>query len=158
RDLLRALDRARLLHEIGRVLEVNAGKRAADFLVRAPRHDALGRAHHAGEADDADARRADFFEPLYHRLAVGAPRRTEIFHPILREAPPLDLVRAAHARGRLAFQREDCGAFRLESADLREVADVGAELVPMALVRQADHGVEIGLSHLRTHRRPAAVA
>src|ERR1041385_243426 len=100
RDLLGTFYRARLLHEIGRVYEVSTGKRAADFFIRAPRHDALRRAHHAGEADHADALRADFFEALDHRLAVGAARRPQVLDPILRKTPPLDLVRAAHDGGR----------------------------------------------------------
>jgi hypothetical protein len=46
----------------------------------------------------------------------------------------------------------------LESADLRQIARVGAELVPVALVRQGDQRIEIRLLHLAANKTVAAVS
>ena len=143
----RALDRANFLHQVSGVFELHSRQRLADLFESAPRHDALGRAHETGQADHADALGADFFQPFDHRLAVGAARRTNVFHPILRQPPPFDFVGAAHDRGDIAFERQHRADFGLGAADLGDVARVGAELVPMAFVGQADERVQVGLAH-----------
>ncbi len=61
-DLFGAFHRADLLHEIGGVFELDVGQRGADLFEGSPGHDSFGRAHEAGEADDADALGADFLQ------------------------------------------------------------------------------------------------
>ena len=68
-DLFSAFHRADLLHEIGGVFELDGRQRGANLFKGSPRHDSFGRAHEAGEADDADALGADFFK----RSMTGSP-------------------------------------------------------------------------------------
>src|ERR1700752_4748906 len=85
-DLFSAFYRADLLHEIGGIFKLDGGKRGADLFEGSPRHDSFGRAHEAGEADDADALGADFLKTLDDRLAVRAERPADVLYPILRPA------------------------------------------------------------------------
>ena len=108
-------------------------QRAANLLNRSPGHDSFGRAHHAREADDADALGADFFQTVDHGLAVRAARWTNVGYPFLRQAPPFDFVFAAHDRGDVGFEGHHATDFSLSAADLGDVPRVAAELVPVAL-------------------------
>ena len=158
RDFLPALDRANFLDQIGGVFELYSRQRLADLFESSPRHHALRRAHETGQSDHADALGANFFQPFDHRLAVGAARWADVFDPVLRQTPPLDFVGAAHDGRDIAFERQHRADFSLGAADLGDVAGVGAELVPMAFVRQADERMQAGLAHVPAQQSPAAVS
>ena len=76
----------------------------------------------------------------------------------MRQAPPFDFIGAADDCGDIAFERQDRADFGLRAADLRDVARIGAELIPMALVGQADERVEIRAASFPAQQIPAPVA
>ncbi len=133
-DFFGAFHRSDILHEIRGVFEFDVRQRLANLFKSSPGHHAFGRAHQTGESDDSDALGANFLEALDDRLAVGAARRADIFHPILGQAPPFDLVGAAHHGRNIAFTRQHSADFGLRAADLGHVARVSAELIPVSFV------------------------
>lgn len=129
----------------------------ADFFESSPRHHAFRRAHQTREADYTDAFGTDFSQSLDYRLAIGPARWPNIPNPILRQRPPFDFIGAANNRRNFTFQREDGADFRLGAADLRDVSGIGAELIPMSFVREADESVKTATLHLLAEPAPAAI-
>ena len=71
--------------------------------------------------------------------------------------PTIRFIGAANNRRNFTFQREDGADFRLGAADLRDVSGIGAELIPMSFVREADESVKTATLHLLAEAAPAAI-
>src|SRR5436189_19758 len=82
----------------------------------------------------------------------------DFFYPILRQAPPFDFIGAAHHGRDLAFERQHGADLGLCAADLRHVARVAPELVPVTFVGQTDERVETGRAHCLAEKIPATVS
>jgi hypothetical protein len=157
RNFFLSLDRARFLQQFRGICELCVRKRVTRFFKDSRDDGAFRRAQQTAQAANANASGLEF-QLLYtfdHRLAPGAPAGTDVGDPVLRDAPPLDFIAAAHKGGYLAGNRKHHGDFGLVATDMSQIANIGLKLVPMALVRKTNDGIELRLSHELAHSPPA---